>query len=239
MLDGVVVAPTVRTLLTSAEVVPIATLSVWVVSLTNVPSSVQPEAPPPESSVSQMMFPDASVARARVLLQLSTVDSCTPPALTSIPPAKVEVPVPWEMICPPVKTRPLAEASPPAKSPDDIPPAKVEVAVEEALRFPKRVVRPETWRVEEAARFPPTFKVETAVEDACERKPEPNVVSPERVEAPSTVRVLKSLVAPVACNVEEAARLPETVKGAFTVEEAVAMKPPEGFSLNTVDEAIS
>jgi hypothetical protein len=38
--------------------------------------------------------------------------------------------------------------------------------------------------------------------------------------------------------VEEAARLPETVKGAFTVEDAVPIKPPEVFSLNKVEEAM-
>jgi hypothetical protein len=80
----------------------------------------------------QMTFPEASVVRALEPEQLATVESWKPPAFTSTPPAKVEVPAPWENIWPPVSTKPFAEASPPAERPDDIPPAKVEVAVEEA-----------------------------------------------------------------------------------------------------------
>jgi hypothetical protein len=102
-----------------------------------------------------------------------------------MPPEKVEVPVPWEIMWPPVRTKPFAEASPPALKPDEIPPAKVEVAVEEAFRFPKSVVNPVTCKVDEAARLPPTLSEETAVDDAWERKPEPKVARPLRVVAPA------------------------------------------------------
>jgi hypothetical protein len=42
----------------------------------------------------------------------------------------------------------------------------------------------------------------------------------------------------VAWRVDEAARFPETVREESTVEEAVAIKPPEEFSLNIVEEAM-
>jgi hypothetical protein len=69
------VAPTVRTLLTSAEVVTIATLSVCVSSLTSVPSSVQPTLAAPPPSAPHWMFPEASVSNTKVPLQLRTVES--------------------------------------------------------------------------------------------------------------------------------------------------------------------
>jgi len=71
---------------------------------------------------------------------------------------------------PPEIVRPEAEESPPMVE-TEIPPAKVEVAVEEALRFPNKVVRPVTCRVEEAAKLPPTLREETAVEEALETNP--------------------------------------------------------------------
>jgi hypothetical protein len=55
------VAATVRTALTSAVVVPIATLSVSVVKRTRVPVSVQPEATPPQES--QDSPPEPSVCK--------------------------------------------------------------------------------------------------------------------------------------------------------------------------------
>ena len=60
-LDWVDVEFMVRMLLTSGEVVPIPTLSVTVVSLTIVPSSCQPELPPPQEA--QERVPDPSVCR--------------------------------------------------------------------------------------------------------------------------------------------------------------------------------
>ena len=59
--DWVVVAPIVTIDLTSAEVVPIPTLSFCAVSLTRVPSSVQP--PPEEEGEAQLRLPDPSVCR--------------------------------------------------------------------------------------------------------------------------------------------------------------------------------
>ena len=59
-LDWVVVAATVSTALTSAEVVATATLSFCAVSLTRVPSSVQP---PPAVGVAHERLPDPSVCR--------------------------------------------------------------------------------------------------------------------------------------------------------------------------------
>jgi len=63
------VAATVRTALTSAVVVPMATLSVRVVKRTIVPSSVHPGVPPVLSSVSQIILPLPSVASALAVLQ--------------------------------------------------------------------------------------------------------------------------------------------------------------------------
>jgi hypothetical protein len=90
------------------------------------------------------MFPEASVSNTKVPLQFWMVEIRISPALTIRPPEKVEVPVPWEIIWPPVRIKPFAEASPPAESPAEIPPANVEVAVEDALIPPKNLVKSET-----------------------------------------------------------------------------------------------
>ena len=52
--------------------------------------------------------------------------------LAKIPPAKVEVPVPSDLIIPSERVRPFEEDSPPV----EIPPAKVEVAVDVAVNVP-------------------------------------------------------------------------------------------------------
>jgi hypothetical protein len=121
------VAPMVRTDLTSAEVVPMDTLSVWVINLTNVPSSVQPDMFPVSASVPQTMFPEESVSRVEAPLQFKIVDILSPPAATSNP-LRVLV---AELVCkifPPVIVRPEPDERPPMEA-TDIPPANVEVPV--------------------------------------------------------------------------------------------------------------
>ena len=86
------VAATVRTERTSAEVVPIETLSLSVVSLTKVPSSVQPDGVPPElSSVPQIRLPEESVCRRLVAPEQLRVEILAPPPEITRPEARVEV----------------------------------------------------------------------------------------------------------------------------------------------------
>ena len=114
------VAPTVRTALASAEEVPTPTISVWVVSSTLVPVSVQPGAEPPVlSSVPQTMSPLALVSKAPEPVQEIMFLVLIPPA-TTMPPAKVEEAV-----------EALTSNAPPSI---DMPPANVLVAVELAFR---------------------------------------------------------------------------------------------------------
>ena len=57
------------------------------------PASVIPGSPP-VASAPQTMFPEASVSRSRAPVQLGSAAIWRPPAVSWIPPAKVEVPVP-------------------------------------------------------------------------------------------------------------------------------------------------
>ena len=113
MFDWVEVAPIVRTELTSAVVVPIATLSVKVWGRTNVPSSWNPETLEAEMPV-HWRLPEESVVRALEPEQVVMVEILrSPPAMTS-PEFKVEVaPVFDWKIFPPEMVSPEAEESPP------------------------------------------------------------------------------------------------------------------------------
>jgi hypothetical protein len=77
-LAVVLVAPMVTTELTSAVVVPIATLSVWALSLTKVPSSTQPNVLVAVIPV-QITFPEESVVRALEPEQVGMVATLKPP----------------------------------------------------------------------------------------------------------------------------------------------------------------
>ena len=126
MFAVVEVAPIVTTDLTSAVVVPIATLSVWVVRRTSVPSSVHPWFV--SESVPQIRFPLLSVS---IVLQLVMVDTVSPPAGINSPLSVLVAVFVWR-IFPPEIVRPDADERPPV----EIPPTKVEVAVDVALTIP-------------------------------------------------------------------------------------------------------
>ena len=113
------VAATVRTALTSAEVVPTATLSVSVWRRTKVPSSWNPETLEAEIA-EQKTLPEASVVRAEEEEQVGMVEIWMPPPATISPEARVEVaPVlVWRKLPPEMES----------------PPAKVLVAVELAFK---------------------------------------------------------------------------------------------------------
>ena len=163
-LEVVEVAATVRTERTSAEVVPIATLSVWVWRRTKVPSSWKPETLVAEIA-EQMMLPDPSVVKALEEEQVGMVEIWMPPPATIRPEASVEVaPVlVWR------KLPPEMESSP----------AKVLVAVEEELSPPK------AWRSPEIARR--LAKVEEAEWKALVREVSPLTAREEEAEiAPPT-----------------------------------------------------
>ena len=93
MFAVVEVAATVKTALVSAEVVPTATLSVRVWSLTNVPWSWNPETLEAEIAP-QITLPEESVVRAFEEEQVGMVEIRRPPPLICKPPAKVEVAFP-------------------------------------------------------------------------------------------------------------------------------------------------
>ena len=116
------VAATVRTALTSAEVVPTATLSVRVWRRTKVPSSWKPETLEAEIA-EQRMLPDESVVKALEEEQVGMVVIWMPPPATIRPLANVLVaPVlVWRKFPPEMES----------------PPANVLVAVEEELSPPK------------------------------------------------------------------------------------------------------
>ena len=161
-LEVVEVAATVRTERTSAEVVPIATLSVKVWRRTKVPSSWKPETLEAEIR-EQMMLPEESVVRAEEEEQVGMVVIWMPPPATMSPEANVLVaPV---LVC---------EKLPPEM---EMPPANVEVAVEEELSPPKAWRRPEIARrfanVEEAEakRLVKEESPLTASEEEAERAP--------------------------------------------------------------------
>ena len=158
MLEVVEVAATVRTELTSAVVVPIATLSVRVWRRTNVPSSCHPEMLEAEMPV-HWRLPEESVVRALEPEQVVMVEILrSPPAMTR-PEERVEVaPVLVWRIFPPEIVSPEAEESPPFAA-MAIPPANVEVPV------------PPTRIVEEAWNSPWTWKFELTVEEADEINP--------------------------------------------------------------------
>jgi hypothetical protein len=154
------VAPTVRTLLTSAEVVPMETLSVLVVSLTKVPSSLQPDIFPVSASAPQTIFPEASVSKVEAPLQLRIVPIWIPPAETMTPPAREEVAAEVERILPPVRVSPWLDANPPPAT--DRPEAvKVEVAEEVFKIFPPVRVNP--WEELRLKAVIPPVKVEVPV----------------------------------------------------------------------------
>ena len=118
--------------------------------------------PPLVSSVSQMRFPTASVARSLVPLHPAVLISCSPPALTTMPLAKVELaalPVRFRYVAvippenvevevlvttklvidevpafklPPVMVNPLDDESPAV----EMPPTNVDDPVEEKLAAP-------------------------------------------------------------------------------------------------------
>ena len=118
----------VRTALTSAEVVPMATLSVWVWRRTKIPSSWNPETLEAEMA-EQKMLPNESVVRAEEEEQVGMVEIWMLPPATMSPEARVEVaPVlVWRKLPPEMES----------------PPANVLVAVEEELSPPKAWRRPE------------------------------------------------------------------------------------------------
>ena len=141
-------------------VVPMASQSELVVSLTIVPSSVNPETLEAEIAP-QIMFPEESVVRALEEEQVWTVEILRPPARTSSP---RKVLVAFALVCkiyPPVIVSPEAEESPPIVS-MLIPPAKVEVAVPEALI------------VEPVCNSPETESLPPIVEEAWVKSPDTN-----------------------------------------------------------------
>ena len=89
-LEVVEVAATVNTERTSAEVVPIAMLSVKVWRRTRIPSSWKPETLEAEIA-EQRMLPEASVVRAEEEEQVGMVVIWIPPPATMSPEARVEV----------------------------------------------------------------------------------------------------------------------------------------------------
>lgn len=97
--DAVEVAPIVRTERTSAEVVPMATLSVTVCNLTRVPSSCHPETLE-AFTAPQITLPEESVFRAFELEQLWIVEILKPPPETISPFSIVEVAPPATNNCP-------------------------------------------------------------------------------------------------------------------------------------------
>lgn len=166
-LDWVVVAATVRTLLTSAVVVPMETLSVRVCSWTKVPVSVKPDTLEAEIPW-QITLPEVSVVSALAPEQVGMEETLKPPATTS-PELRVEVAV--VLVCrrfPPEIVSPEAEERPPEVD-IAIPPANVEVPV------------PPTRIVEEAWKSPCTWKFELTVEEAEEINPTCDVSSPPNV----------------------------------------------------------
>ena len=158
-LEVVVVAAIVVWEFEATVVVPMASQSELVVSLTIVPSSVNPETLEAEIAP-QIMFPEESVVRALEEEQVWTVEILRPPARTSSP-RKVLVAVLVCKIFPPVIVSPEAEESPPAVS-TLIPPAKVEVAVPEALI------------VEPVCNSPETESLPPIVEEAWVKSPDTN-----------------------------------------------------------------
>ena len=148
MLAVLDVAAMVTIDLASGVVVPIPTLSVWVVRRTRVPSSVHPETLEAEIAP-QITLPEESVVRALEEEHVPTVDILNPPAMTSSP-LKVLV---AELVCnifPPEMVSPESDERPDA----EMPPANVEVAVEEELNPPpawsSRATESELANVEEA-----------------------------------------------------------------------------------------
>lgn len=107
-LAVVEVAATVSTDLTSAEVVPIARLSVNVVNIIRVPSSVNPEVPVPPPSDPQINPPLASVS---IVSQLTKVGTLIPPPEIIKPPEMVEVAEPVTLKLA-VSTVPVAKRPP-------------------------------------------------------------------------------------------------------------------------------
>jgi hypothetical protein len=140
MLDVVLVAAMVATLLTSGELVPTPRLSVKVVRATVVPDCVKPEVLPPVPSVPQVMLPDVSALRSQ--LAAFSVFTVNPPALITSP-ASVDVPV-----VPPMRV----VSNPPA----NVDVADVDVALKEGASMYVAAEKPVVERS-------PPVKVEVAV----------------------------------------------------------------------------
>ena len=149
------------------------------------------------------MLPEESVSSVPVPVHERMEEIWSPPLCTWRPPARVDVPVPREMILPPESVRPFVEESPPI--PAATPPVKVEVPdpptrrVDDAWRRPSTLNAPDT--VEDDCEMNPEFSVERPIE----RKAPPVVKSEEAVEDPLEMNPLEPKVArPVTRRVEEA-----------------------------------
>ena len=130
------VAAIVATLRTSALVVPMPRLSVTVVSLTSVPSSVNPETLPVSASDPQNTFPEESVSSTPLPVQERMVAIWSPPVCTWSPPRMVEEAVPETS-----KVEDACKGAPETTSPEE--------ADEEAVETnPARVESASAWRVE-------------------------------------------------------------------------------------------